>query len=131
MSSLALLRVTIEPLAEACLIRASGELDRSTAERLSSALDAARADGVTALLDLSAVSFIDSAGLRVLLRRARAADAHHCAWFIVGASSVVRRLVEVSGTGSQLPLAAPPENGERLATVRSAARSLVRDWALD
>jgi anti-sigma B factor antagonist len=130
-TSLALFRVTIEPLAEARLIRASGEFDRSTAERLSSALDAARADGVTTLLDLSAVSFIDSAGLRALLRRARAVDAHDCAWFIVGASSVVRRLVEVSGTRSQLPLGAPPACAGRPATVSGAHRSVMGDWAPD
>lgn len=121
MSSLRLLRVTIEPLDEACLIRASGELDRSTADRLSSALDAARADGVTTLLDLSAVSFIDSAGLRALLRSARAVDADHWGCFIVRASSVVRRLAEVSGTTSRLPLVAPPSS-ERLATLRTAAQ---------
>lgn len=129
MSPVPLLRVTVERLEETCLIRASGELDRSTADRLSSELDAARADGLTALLDLSAVSFIDSAGLRVLLRRARAVDAHHCAWFIVGASSVVRRLVEVSGTRARLPLGARPACAERFATVSSAAWSLVGDWA--
>jgi anti-anti-sigma regulatory factor len=50
----------VEPLEETCLIKARHELDRSTADRLSSALDAARADGVTTLLDLSAVSFIDT-----------------------------------------------------------------------
>jgi anti-sigma B factor antagonist len=130
-SSLALFRVTIEPLAEARLIRAIGELDRNTAERLNSALDAARADGVTTLLDLSAVSFIDSAGLRALLRRAWAVDAQHCAWFIVGASSVVRRLVEVSGTGSQLPLGPRPASAERFATVSSAARSLLGERGPD
>ena len=122
MSSLALFRVTIEPLEDACLIRASGELDRSTADRLSSALDAARADGVTTLLDLSAVNFIDLAGLRVLLRSARAVDAHNWAWFIVRASGVVWRLVELSGTTSRLLLVAPPESPERIATDRTAAR---------
>ena len=83
MSPVPLFRVTVEPLEETCLIRASGELDRTTADRLSSALDAARADGVTTLLDLSAVSFIDTAGLRVLLCSAHAVDAHDRAWFIV------------------------------------------------
>ena len=120
-SSLGRLKVTIEPLDEACLIRASGELDRSTADRLSSALEAARADGVTTLLDLSAVSFIDSAGLRVLLRSARAVNAHHWGCFIVRASGVVRRLVEVSGTTSRLPLVAPP-GSERIATATTAAK---------
>ena len=124
MSALPLFRVTVEPLEETCLIRASGELDRSTANRLSSALDAARADGVTALLDLSAVSFIDSAGLRVLLRSARAVDAHDWTWFIVQASSEVWRLVEVSGTRSQLPLVAPPSS-MRIAPLRTAPLRLV------
>ena len=113
MSSLALLRVTIEPLEDACRIRVSGELDLSTADRLSSALEAARADGVTTLLDLSAVSFIDLAGLRVLLRSARAVEAHNWAWFIVRASGVVWRLVEVTGTTSRLPLVAPSERSSR------------------
>ena len=108
MSPVPLFRVTVGPLEETRLIRASGELDRSTADRLSSALAAARADGVTALLDLSAVSFIDSAGLRVLLHAARAVDAHDWACFIVRASSAVWRLIELSGTRSQLPLVAPP-----------------------
>ena len=108
MSPVPRFRVTVGRLEETRLIRASGELDRSTADRLSSALAAARADGVTALLDLSAVSFIDSAGLRVLLHAARAVDAHDWACFIVRASSAVWRLIELSGTRSQLPLVAPP-----------------------
>jgi anti-sigma B factor antagonist len=112
-----LFRVTVEPFEGTCLIRAAGELDRSTADLLSSALDAARADGVTAFLDLCAVSFIDSAGLRVLVRAARDADAHDWEWFIVRASSVVWRVIELTGTRSDLPLMpasgskgiAPPE----------------------
>ena len=123
MSPVPLFRVTVEPLEETCLIRARGELDRSTADRLSSALDAARADGVTTLLDLSAVSFIDSAGLRVLLRSAAAVNAHDWAWFIVRASSAVWRLVELTGTRSQLPLVAPP-SPMRIAPLRTAPQRL-------
>ena len=108
MSPVPLFRVTVEPLEETCFIRASGELDRGTAERLSSALDAARADGMTVLLDLSDVRFIDSTGLRILLSAARATDADDWALFIVRASSAVWRLVELTGTRSQLPLVAPP-----------------------
>jgi anti-anti-sigma factor len=106
-------RVTIEQLDEACLVRASGELDRSTAEHLSSALEAVRADGLTMLLDLSAVRFIDSAGLRVLLCSAHAADADGSAWFIVGTSSAVRRLIDLTGTGSQLPLRPAPKHADQ------------------
>ena len=123
MSPFPLLRVTVKRLEKTRLIRASGELDRSTADHLSSALDAARADGVTALLDLSAVSFMDTAGLRVLLRSARDADAHNWAWFIVWASSAVFRLVELSGTASQLPLVAP-RSSMRIAPRKTAPQPL-------
>jgi anti-anti-sigma factor len=103
----------VETLEETCVIRASGELDRSTADQLRFALDAARADGMTALLDLSAVGFIDSAGLRVLLRSARAGDAHEWAWFIVGAPSPVWRLVDLTGhqIGTRGPLPSEPPMG--------------------
>ena len=123
MSPVPLFRVTVEPLEETCLIKAGGELDRSTADRLSSALDAARADGVTTLLDLSAVSFMDTAGLRVLLCSGEAFDAHDRAWFIVGASSAVWRVVELTGTRSQLPLVAPPSS-MRIAPPKAAPQRL-------
>jgi anti-sigma B factor antagonist len=129
--TLAHFSVTVEPHGEARLVRVSGDLDLSTADRLRSALDAARADGVTTLVDLSAVNFIDSAGLKVLLRSTQAADADHWTWCIVRASSAVWRLAEVSGTTSQLPLGAPPENPERLSTFRSTARALAGGSAPD
>lgn len=129
MRFLARFGVTIEPLGEACLVRVTGDLDLSTADRLSSALDAAREDGGTTLVDLSAVNFIDSAGLRVLLRAAEAVDTHHWDWCIVRASSPVWRLAEISRTTSRLPLGAPPESPERLATLGSAAQGLTAAWA--
>lgn len=129
MRSLARFSVTIEPLGDSCVIRVSGDLDLTTADRLGSALDAARADGVTTLVDLSAVNFIDLAGLRVLLRSAQAVDAHPWAWCIVRASRAVWRLAELSGTTSLLPLGAPPESPERPATIRREARRLATEWA--
>ena len=127
--SLARFRVTVEALGEACVIRASGDLDLSTAGPLGSALDAARADGVTTLVDLSAVNFIDSAGLRVLLRAAEGEDAHPWSWCIVEASSAVWRVAELTGTTARLPLGSPQESPERLAALRSAARELAGEWA--
>jgi anti-sigma B factor antagonist len=105
--SIAVLRVTVEALEDACVIRASGEFDSSTAELLRSPLDAARMDGVTTLVDLAGVSFIDSAGLRVLLEAARASDKHEWPWFIVRPSPAVLRLVELSRTAPRLPLVTP------------------------
>lgn len=108
MASLPVFRVTVEPLEDACVMRATGEIDMSTADHLQAQLDAARADGVTTLLDLSGVEFIDSTGLGVLLRAARAANEDTWAWFIVRPSSAVRKLVQFSDTASLLPLVGPP-----------------------
>jgi anti-sigma B factor antagonist len=125
--SIAMLRVTVEALEDACVIRARGEFDSSSAELLRAPLDAARADGVTTLVDLAGISFIDSAGLRVLLEAARASDVHEWPWFIVRPSGAVLRLVELSRTAPRLPLVTPhPASGEARAAVvplRAAERT--------
>ena len=112
MPSLAALRVTIEPLENGCVIRATGELDLDTVNRLRSPLDAARWDRLTTLVDLSGVSFIDSAGLEVLLAAARAADAEEWPWFLVSPSLPVMRLLDLTGTQRLLPVVAPAWEGD-------------------
>jgi anti-anti-sigma factor len=105
--SLRAFRISLESLEDACVMRVGGELDLSTAGRLHEQLEATRGAGLTTLLDMSGVGFIDSTGLRVLLDAARAAEDHEWAWFIVRPSSAVLRLIEVSGTEARLPLVVP------------------------
>jgi anti-anti-sigma factor len=105
--SMAVCRVTVEPLEDACVIRATGELDWSSAEHLRAPLEAARAEGTTTLVDLAGVTFMDSAALRVLLVAARDTGADEWSWFIVRPSLAVVRLIAVSGVAAQLPLVAP------------------------
>jgi anti-anti-sigma factor len=119
--SIAEFRVTIEPLEDACVMRATGELQAGTVERLRSPLAAARHDGVTTLLDLSGITFIDLAGLRVLLEAARTTDSHEWAWFIVRPSDAVLRLVELSGTAPRLPLVEPRHGATRVARASVAS----------
>ncbi len=74
--------------------RLKGELDMATAGDLSALLTTAadRLDPV--VLDLSGVSFMDSSGLRALLRAARSDD---CGPVVVkDPSPQVRRLLEIS-----------------------------------
>jgi len=59
--------VTTETAAGALRVRAAGEIDLATAPLLAAAIDEASADGGPVLLDLSAVTFIDSTGLGVIL----------------------------------------------------------------
>ena len=111
MSSPDALRITVEPLDDARLIRAAGEIDLNTAAELRRALDAARSEATTALLDLSEVTFMDSSGLHLLLEASRSAALTDWGFFIVRLSEPVQRLIEVSPTTDALALIEPP--GER------------------
>ena len=102
-----LLRVTVEPLENARLIRAAGELDMSSAPALRHELDVARDEAVTALLDMAEVTFIDSTGLHLLLDASRSGDGTDWSFFIVRPSAAVQRLIDVSGTGDLLALVEP------------------------
>jgi anti-sigma B factor antagonist len=99
-----LLRITVEAVEEARLVRVAGDLDASTAGDLRAHVVAARGEGTTLLLDLAAVRFIDSTGLRVLLDASRAASDTGWPFFIVRPSSTVRRLIRLTGTASELAL---------------------------
>jgi anti-sigma B factor antagonist len=112
MSSFATFRVTIEPLGDSCVMRAAGEIDMATAPTLRDQLAAARAARLTTLLDLSAVSFMDSSGLHVLLDGARWVDAGKWALFIIRPSWAVMQLLEVSGTTEMLPVVRAEAGGE-------------------
>jgi anti-sigma B factor antagonist len=101
------LRVTVEPLEDARLIRAVGELDMSSAPALRHELETACDEVVTTLLDLAEVTFIDSTGLHLLLDASRSANRHAWSFFIVRPSAAVTRLVDVTGTRDLLMLVEP------------------------
>jgi anti-anti-sigma factor len=107
MQSEQLLRITVETVEDARLIRAAGEVDLSTVHQLHRALDAARDEEHTAVLDLSGVTFIDSTGLQALLEATRSTVVSDWTFFILRPSAAVRRLIELSRTGDILPLAEP------------------------
>ena len=107
-----LLRITVEAVEEARLVRVAGELDASTAGDLRRHVRAAREERTTLLIDLADVRFIDSNGLRVLLDASRAAADTGWQFFIVRPSSTVQRLIALTATMTELPLV---ESGERVA----------------
>jgi len=113
MSHRPILTITVEAVEDARLIRASGDVDASTAPELRGHVEDAQLDAATLLLDLADVRFMDSAGLRVLLDAGRAAAENGWAFFIVRPSSTVQRLIELTSTGADLPL------------VRTSERALV------
>ena len=61
-------RITIDSLAECELIAVHGELDGGTAGELTAQLDVLVAGGRPVVVDLTALSFIDSGGLHALMK---------------------------------------------------------------
>jgi anti-anti-sigma factor len=62
------LQITVEPDDGAVVLRAEGEVDLETAEKLAAALRSAAAGGDRVVADLIGVPFMDSSGLKVLLQ---------------------------------------------------------------
>ena len=110
-----MLKVSVEPLEEALLVCAHGELDMGTVElletRISTALDASS----TVLLDLAGVSFIDSCGLRLLLRSSDRAMRLGRTFFIVRPSTPVSWVVDLTETAELVPLVSDQAGPEQLA----------------
>ena len=103
-----LLHVTAEPLEDAIIIRATGEIDISTIEVIRSGLDRAREQTGTVLLDLSGITFIDSSGLRLLLEASRSSAVSGWYFFVVRPSEAVTRLVQLSGRADSLLMVVDP-----------------------
>jgi len=79
-------------------IRLTGDLDMSRAPRLDEAFEALCRERVsTTVVDASAVSFIDCAGLRSLLMIADEMERRQGTMHVVEASAPVRRILELSG----------------------------------
>jgi anti-sigma B factor antagonist len=95
------------------VIAVAGELDIATAPQLCARLDATRVGRRPRLLvDLSAVDFCDSTGLRALLGAASEVRAHGGRFAIVcPASGDVARLLEIVGAGEWLAIHSDPASG--------------------
>ena len=95
---------------DAALVVVEGELDIATAGALQEALNSADARAPVTVLDLRAVSFIDSSGLSVVVKYPRYAEAAGTAFAIaVGVESMVRRLLTLSGLSETLELTGDPD----------------------
>ncbi len=80
--------------------RVEGDIDLATAPELEASLDAARDTGIL-VLDLSAVGFIDSTGLRSVVAAHESAEVRGSELRIV-AGAKVSRLLEITGLETRL-----------------------------
>jgi anti-sigma B factor antagonist len=90
-------------------VRPIGELDLETAPQLEEELAAARAAGAGRLvLDMRALTFMDSTGLRLVIRWDTAAREEGFEFAIVPGPEVVQRVFRLTGMDEHLPVAQPP-----------------------
>jgi anti-anti-sigma factor len=86
------------------VVEVIGELDLATAPELEQVL-AARPAGVRAVVvDLGAVAFIDSAGIRLLVGELRRCEQAELPFAVVPGDGEARRVLELSGLGTHLTL---------------------------
>jgi anti-sigma B factor antagonist len=90
------------------VVRVHGELDIATAGDLERALLRPRDPGEQVVLDLAGLRFMDSTGLRVLLRARTEAKAGRWELFVRNVPANVQRLFSLSGVQDAVPPEPPP-----------------------
>jgi anti-anti-sigma factor len=89
-------------------VAATGQIDLATAPQLARALARAQREDVTEIVvDLSAVEFLDSTGVGVLVRAARDATRTGARLYLRGAQGAVAQVLEITGVAAHLP--PPPD----------------------
>jgi anti-sigma B factor antagonist len=95
----------VDHTGERATVRVGGEIDLTSAPQLDDGLQELINGSVTHLtLDLSGVSFMDSTGLRVLLKTSKLLEGTGGKLDLREPSDPVRRLLEVSGLDSHFEL---------------------------
>jgi anti-sigma B factor antagonist len=84
---------------DTCVVDLSGEIDMLAADTVEKWLcDAGRSSGASAVVaDLSAVAFLDSSGVRSLLRAKEALDGDGIGFTVVSPNPMVERILRILG----------------------------------
>ncbi|MEV5974726.1 STAS domain-containing protein [Streptomyces sp. NPDC051921] len=86
------------------VLSVGGELDMETAHLLEAHLtDLIRQGRARLVLDLSALGFMDSSGLNVLIRAVHQARAHGGDLYLAAPTPAVRRILEITGVTTTIP----------------------------
>jgi anti-anti-sigma factor len=105
---------SIEEDTRAWVVAPRGEVDIATCAELAASLDAVIQVGATMLvLDLGGVDFLDSSGIRVIVRAARELEERGGRLLIENASGATQRTLEVTGILEQLREPAVVSTSER------------------
>ena len=104
--------ITVKSDGQATLVQVSGELDIASSQRLEQELSQLQDDALV-IVDLRAVSFIDSTALAVLVRAHQRASEQGRLLGLVHAEGQVSRLLSLTGLVDAIS-AEPYEQGELL-----------------
>jgi anti-anti-sigma factor len=95
---------------ETGFVRPVGELDFDTTDELRRAMTSLREAGARRLvLDLRALDFMDSTGLRLVLEWDAESRRDGISFAVVPGSEAVQRVFRVTGTEGRVPEAEPPD----------------------
>ena len=101
MSDLAALRVASED--ENIVVYLSGDVDFSNTERLETEIGGAVLGADNIVIDLEAVEFLDSSGLRLLKRLSVRATAANASYLVVAPpNSVARSVIEIVSMSNEM-----------------------------
>jgi anti-sigma B factor antagonist len=93
-------------------VRPVGDLDLDTVHRVESALTELRDGGCPSLvLDLRGLTFMDSTGLRLVIRWHTTARDEGFGFAVVPGPDVVQRVFRLTGMDAHLTMAEPPPAG--------------------
>jgi anti-anti-sigma factor len=103
------LEITAEQVGDLGVLRLQGEVDHATAPFLHQRAESMLGDGSRSLvLDLTEVTFLDSSGINAIVRARNQAHAQGGTVTVRHASTIVRRVMDITGLG---PLLVPaPED---------------------
>jgi stage II sporulation protein AA (anti-sigma F factor antagonist) len=101
-----LVEISIAPTGKFVIARLNGEIDISSAPRIHATLTRAVPNAALGLVvDLSAVSYLDSAGIRLLFDVKRELQYHRqCLRLVVPEDAPIQRLVEIVNLGGHVAL---------------------------
>jgi anti-anti-sigma factor len=109
------LRCEIVRNGRAAWVQPFGELDLDSVHRVEAALEELRRAGCSAVvLDLRGLTFMDSTGLRLVIRWDLAARETGFRFGIVPGRDVVQRVFRLTGMDGHLTLVAPPPDPQAI-----------------
>jgi anti-anti-sigma factor len=96
---------------DAAVVSVAGEIDLATADQLRAVLKAPEAQAPTVVLDLRAVTFIDSSGLSVIVAEHQRAQAEQRRLAVaVEGAAMVERLFDLTGLNRTLTIVPDPDS---------------------